>query len=235
MLRKWTLVASATLFLLASVAVPAAGQADATVSDLNAIPGTRLDICIASQGEVVSGLRYGRASQPGIVPAGTWTVQVRAAATGTCRGTKLLSRQVTLESGKDYTFVYWKPSRSVALKVFENDLALPGPDAVALRMRHMARTGPIDTWVWQKVLSPADEYAPTFDDLSKGMQTGLLSLDSRLTLIEAFPARSEAGWSYEYAYLALTTGSTYEAYFIGDAKANFMIILLGKAGVYAAP
>jgi hypothetical protein len=234
MLRKWTLVASATLLLLASVAVPAAGQADATVSDLNAIPGTRIDICVVGQGEVVSGLRYGRASEPGVVPAGTWTVQVRAAATGTCKGPKLLSKQVTLVGGTDYTFVYWKPTRSVALKVFENDLALPALTAVKLTMRHTAKAGPIDVWVWQKVvISPADEYDPTFDDLSKGTQAELPSLDARLTLIEAFPASPEAAWSYEYAYLALATDSIYEAYFIGDAKATFRIVLLGKAAVYA--
>jgi hypothetical protein len=83
------------------------------------------------------------------------------------------------------------------------------------------------------VISPADEYDPTFDDLSKGTQAELPSLDARLTLIEAFPASPEAAWSYEYAYLALATDSIYEAYFIGDAKATFRIVLLGKAAVYA--
>lgn len=234
MLRKWTLVASATLLLLASVAVPAAGQADATVSDLNAIPGTRIDICLQGQGEVVSGLRYGRASEPGAVPAGTWTVQVRAAATGTCKGPRLLSKQVTLEGGRDYTFVYWKPALSAALKVFENDLTLPTPEAVKLTMRHMAKAGPIDVWLWHHVgAQPTGYFDPTFDNIPRAQQAPTLLLEERQTMMEAFPAKETGLWSYEYYWTYFFAGGAYEAYFIGNARANFMIALLPKAGIYA--
>jgi hypothetical protein len=232
MLRKMLLAASACALLLGTLVTPVAAQDQATVRDLNGIPGTRIDICIVGAGEIISNLPYGRATDPTVVPAGTWRIQVRVAAAGSCKGTKLLTKDVVYEAGKDLTFVYWRPNQAVAVKVFENDLALPTEDAVTLVMRHAAKAGPIDVWLWQHVKPAVGEFDPTFDDLAKGQQAPRLTLDERQTMLEAFPAGENAGWGYEYYWTYLYAGGAYEAYFLGNARGNYRLVVVGQAGTF---
>ena len=231
MLRKIALAAGAGGLLLALIGTPVAANEVATLRHLNGLPGVRLDICLVGQGETVSGLRYGRFATRPDVPAATYKVQARIAATGVCTGRRLLVRDVVLEAGKDYTLVYWKPSRAVGLSVFENDLSLLEADAAILTMRHTASAGRADIWVWKHARA-AGLFDPTFDDLGKGGESPRLALDAGQVLIDAFPATERSSWTYRYFWTHFDAAMVYEAYLIGTEKKNHRIAVLGQAGTF---
>jgi hypothetical protein len=237
MRSKLGLIVTGGLLLLTAVATPVSAQGPATVRVLNALPGTRLEICVSGNGEVVSGLLYGKASARLDLDAGTWTVQARVASKGTCKGARLASRSgVVVDADSNLTFVLWKPKDKAALKVFENDVAVPDATAVTLVMRHAAKAGAFDAWVWQHVKPAADDYfVPTFDDLAKGASSTPLVLDERQVLIEAFPSVKSAPWDYEYLWQYLFTKGAYQVYFIGTERSNYQIVLLGEEGVPPPP
>jgi hypothetical protein len=236
MFRNIGLIASGALLLLGSLAMPVAAQEDAWVRFLNAVPDKRIDLCVVGVGEVVSGLRFGRASDPQDAGPGNWTVQARVATKGTCKGAKLATRQVVIEPDANYSVVVWRPKDAVAIKVFKNDVALPEAGAVTLVMRHMARAGTIDAWVWKHVRPAADDYfVPTFDDLAKARSSSKVVLSEGQVLIEAFPSAKSAPWDYEFLWQYIFAGGAYEAYLIGTGRSNYQVVLLGQVGTPPGP
>lgn len=234
MLRKMLLAVCSGALMAGLLAVPTSGEGVATVFDLNGIPGTKLDICIAGVGETVSNLPYGRVAYANDVPPGTYRMKVRVAAQGTCKGRLLYAGDVTLEADKNYTLVYWKPARTVKIRQFENDVSLPAADAASVTLRHTAKAGTIDAWVWQQVKA-ATEDGPTFDDLRKGGGRAPVILVERQTMIEVFPARKTKAWGYEYVYWYAEAGNAYQAYLIGTERRNYRVALLVQPGVPPVP
>lgn len=234
MLGKMLLALCPGVLMVGLLAAPTSGEGVATVFDLNGVPGTKLDICVLGLGETVSNLRYGRVAYANGVPAGTHRMQVRVAATGKCTGRLLFAGDVTLEADKNYTLVYWRPARTVKIRQFENDVSLPSADVGSLTLRHTAKAGPIDAWVWQQVKAAAED-APTFDDLGKGAGRAPVTLVERQALVEVFPASTTKAWSYEYVYWYAEASRTYQAYLIGTERKNYRLALLVQPGVAPLP
>jgi hypothetical protein len=184
---------------------------------------------------VISNLRYGRAAVLEM-DAGAWTIQPRVAKQGSCRGARLASRQILLEPDANDTLVVWRPKSTVSIEVFENDLSLPEAGAVTLVMRHMARAGAMDVWVWEHVKPAAEDYfVPTFADLAKGGSSSRLVLDEGQVLTEAFPSAKSAPWDYEFLWQYVFANGAYQAYFIGTERSNYQIVLLGQLGTAPGP
>jgi hypothetical protein len=232
--RNLLLLASANLLVLGLVTAPVHAADGVTVTSVNALPGTRIDVCVGGV-EVASGLAYGRSLRHSL-PLDA-SVIVRTAGSGTCKGTRLADPiHVTLAAGKEQSVVYWKPRRALRLTVFEDVMDVPGAGEATLVLRHVAKTPAIDGWLWQQVVMPtADGFAPTFDDLAKGQQSATVTLAARQMLIEAFPAGSKAGWSYEYLQAAASGDFAYQAYFMGNDRSNYRLVLVGRPGIIPPP
>ena len=53
-------------------------------------------------------------------------------------------------------------------------------------------------------------------------------------MLEAFPATKTTAWGYEYFWTYFYAGGAYQAYFIGNARANYQIVMIGQPGVLPA-
>jgi hypothetical protein len=219
--------------MLAAAPAPAIAQpADPSITALNGLPGLRLDICAVSGStklELASGLRYGRFSNADPLPQGTWTIQGRAAASGTCKGKLLASSTAFYEVGQQYTAVVWKPRSAVRVRRFQNDIGLPPETDATLTVRHVARVGDAAFWLWEQVTSAVHHDTPTFA-LVRGGASPIVRLREGQFLIEAFfvakgKPRQEELWRYA------DPGFAHQAYLIGTEPANFRLVLARQLAV----
>jgi hypothetical protein len=223
--------------ILVGVAAPpvVAQQADPILTALNGLPGQRMEVCLvsgATKTEIVSSIRYGRFSTEDVVPAGTYTVQGRAYATGTCKGKLLASTTALLEADANYTVVFWKPASSIRAKLFRNDAVLPAGAESTLVLRHMAKAEPIDAWVWLHARPAALD--PTFKDLPKGTSSSAVALRDGQVFLEAYLVYQKRARKYEL-WQDADSGYAYQAYLIGTSPTSFRLLWTRQAGVPAAP
>jgi hypothetical protein len=224
--RLVAIIGCVALMLTAAVSPVAAQPPDPMLTALNGLPGTRLDICAVSgttKLELASGLRYGRFSQVDPLPPGTWTIQGRVASTGTCRGRILASASAEYEAASHYTTVVWKPRRAIRVRRFENDPQIPAGADASLAVRHVARVGDVNVWLWQQVRIATEHDTPTFE-LARGASSPVVGLREGQFLIEAFfmsagRPRQEELWRYA------DVGYAQQAYLIGTEPANFRLVL----------
>lgn len=235
--HRWTRLlgssAGSALLLASALASPAvAAPGDAIVHGLNGLPGTRIDVCLGDL-EILSRVRYGRSKVDMTVAPGDYRLKMREAASGTCDGRLLKAVDITFEADTSYTVATWKPKRKVAVKRFVNDVSLPAADAVTLTLRHLAKSGTIDGWVWQ-VIRPASGhfFDPTFDDVAKGRGQGPVSMVEEQTLIEVYPTKRTHRLRFEFLWTYLFAGGAYQAYVVGTKERNFRVVLVGAAGVF---
>jgi hypothetical protein len=224
MLRKLILAAMGTSLLLGVFAVPASAVSPPEALEVNAIPGTKIEIC--SGGVEHLNLRYGRAADWG--PDGDvvtrWTI--RKAAPGTCKGKKLARFAYTFEDGTNYTVVYRKPRKGVKMSVFENETGVAVGQAT-MTIRHVARAKASDFWVWQKVPTVAGvpDDGPTVRGLGRGKSSLVFDVDLRDTMVAAFPVKAQRRWKSAFGSRTIQPGTAYQVIFMGNKQSNMKIKL----------
>jgi len=235
MLKKLLLGISATALVLGVLAVPAsAADPTADASWLNGLT-RKVDVCIGGA-RVGPRLKYGQVAWMNDVPPGTYTFKVRAAARVKCRGQKLASLTPTFVEGGNSTLVVWKPYSTIKVKVFNNDLSLPGAGKSTVTVRHMARRpGAVDVWMWAGVKAAEADFSPTVKGLKKGHSSAAVTVPAGQILMDVYATKRTRYFSWEgyWGYAEPDTAS--HAYLIGAKKSNFKVVRLWQPGVLLAP
>lgn len=182
----------------------AAGAADGGVLRLAHLsPDTpAVDVYVDSvdtpdSGILLTSVSYGTISDYQSVPAGTYTVSMRAAGAA-ATSAPVLSTTVTVAAGSAYTVAGVGEFASLGLEVIPDDLALPAEGQARARVVNAAST-----------LTPADVSLADGDELAGGLafaaQTGYVSVPGGQTTLEV-SGGSSAGTDLP---VELTSGSTY--------------------------
>ncbi len=223
MLRKLVLAVVSAVLVLGVLAVPASASPPPGALEINAIPGTRIDICSGGK-EVLSNLKYGRASRWDSIEPATQTWSVRKAALGKCKGKRLARFTYTFEWGSTYTIIYWRPKGVVKVKIYKNDDVPKLPGESSLRMHHAAKAGSIDMWAWQKVPAvAAANPGPTIDGLKKGTSSPGFAVPERDSLVIVVPERRTSRWSAASGGKLLNAGIDYQVVFMGSTQKNMRV------------
>lgn len=135
-LKQLVATGAITAMALTVIAMPAAAASKGTVTFVNGIPSTKVDVCIGKTNEIKSGLKYGGAISKQLV--GSKAVRFRKAAPGKCKGKVLAGKTVAVAAGSDQTVV--ATSKAPKVLVFENPgiAGSPAAPTSALTMRHAA-------------------------------------------------------------------------------------------------
>jgi len=221
MLRKLILAAMGTSLLLGVFAVPASAVSPPEALEVNAIPGTRIEIC--SGGVEHLNLKYGRAADWG-PDAGVSRWTIRKSAPGTCKGKKLARLSYTFEDGNNYTVVYWKPARGIKMSVFKNDTSVAA-DQATMTIRHVAQVKASDFWVWQKVPTVAGvpDDGPTVWGLGRRKSSLVFDVDPRDTMVAAFPVKALRRWNSAFGSRRIQPDAAYQAIFMGNKQSNMKV------------
>lgn len=222
MIRRIPLAVAGAIAILAASAAPTTGALPPpTGLEINAIPGTRIDIC--SKGvERRSNLRWTRGAAWDPIRPLTATWSVRKAKAGTCTGKRLARFTYTFEPGRSYVIVYWKPKDVVKMQVHDVTAPPTEPGRSSLRVIHAAKAGPIDVWFWQKVPAPAD-LLPTIDYIKKGHAAAPMDVPAYETVVSVLPDGKAVKWDIAGGAHDLAPDTAYQVVFMGSTARNMTV------------
>jgi len=173
--RKLLLPAAA---LLATTLLTAGcGSSSTRIRYVNAIPGAgNVDFWLDST-EVQTSSSYANAAKYQGISSGSHTVEVRTAGTAT----DLINTNVTLQGGKDYTFLAEKVQGNDAPVLLTDDNTAPASGDIKIRGINASPTCPVDIYVvphgtsisgfrptWPNIMQPNATSNPIYLSISAG-------------------------------------------------------------------
>ncbi len=177
MTRLRSIVTSAVVAALAISAMTgpvSAIDGKAKMVVVQGIPGAKTEVCISGN-EIRHTLRYGQ-YVPVSLPAGTYRLALRVAATGNCKGALVAKKQLILDGTERLTVVSSYKHAQRALLVFDDTENLVTFDDMTFTtygvIQHAARLGRLDLYVATPLNTGAAESVPTVPALRKGQQQG---------------------------------------------------------------
>ncbi len=224
MLRKLVLAAVGATLALGILAVPASAAPEpARALEINAIPGTAIDICAGGK-EYLSNFRYGKSARRDTIVPGPTTWKIKKAAPGKCTGKRLATFSFDFAEGATYTIVYSMPKSVVKMRIYQNKPVALAADEAAVKVVHAAKANAIDVWLWQAVPAPAAiKLGPTVDTLRKGNVSKDIVVKERYTVASVFPTAVSRKWSSESTARNLDAGWGYQLVFMGDTRKNMRL------------
>jgi hypothetical protein len=214
-------VAASALALTAFAGTASAATPGATVNVAHGIPGVKVDVCVAGSA-VKKDFKYGQKFQA-TLPAGTYTIRVRAAAhAATCRGTVLIKQSVTLTDGLNATAVANYVAGKPALSIFVNDLTVPSPDKATITVRHTAKAPTVDVWL-------NGGTAPAIENLARQGSVGPVAVDAA---VYSWWVSADGGYAPVIGprVAELKAGRAYQILAVGTKPANYRFIVISQAG-----
>jgi hypothetical protein len=184
------------------------------------IPGVKVDVCVAGSA-VKKNFRYGEQFKASL-PAGTYTIRVRADAPNPCKGAVLIKQSVTLTDGLNATAVANYVAGKPALSIFVNDLTGTTSEDATITVRHTARAPMVDVWL-------NGGTAPAVENLARKASAGPV----------AVPEGVYSWWvSADGTYAPvigprvaeLSAGRAYQILAVGTRAANYRFIVINQAG-----
>ncbi|MFN8619743.1 MAG: DUF4397 domain-containing protein [Chloroflexota bacterium] len=218
--RALVLAAATAALALSTLAGPAsAAPSGATVWVAHGIPGVTVDVCVGTD-EVKSNFKYGRTFKLDAVPAGDYTLKVYLAHAGTCKGTLVISKAVTLTDGLNATVVARIIGAKPGLQVFANDLSLGDAGKASVTVRHTATAPTVDVWV-------NGGLAPTVENLARGDERGPLEVPAG---VYSWWVSGDGGYQPVIgpAVGKLESGTAYQILAVGTAAKNYRFIVIGQ-------
>ena len=149
-IREIQMVAAMATAIAATAMAAPAVAAQSRIAIVNGIPVKKVDICLNGV-EIRSNLRYGGKIFR-VRADGTYLLKVFASNAGTCTGTKLAQKSITL-AADDLTIVATRNAPKVL--IFDNEAVNdgPGPGQAAIVWRHAADLGDL-TFHAQLMVAP---------------------------------------------------------------------------------
>ena len=215
------LAGAMALGLMAGTA-SAGGATGATVWVAHGIPGVKVDVCI-NGGEVRSNFKYGNAFSLEGVPAGRYTVKVRLASSGECKGAVAISEKVDLTDGLNATAVAQLVQGAPALKIFVNDIAIGDSDNASVTVRHTAKAPTVDVWV-------NGGTGPLVSGLAKGDEAGPVEVPGDAVYSYWVSAEGSSAPVIGPDVAELAPGTAYQIMAVGTDASNWRFIVIGQMG-----
>jgi hypothetical protein len=220
-MKKGIMGAMATVVVALSLVAGGAGSATAaagkaTLWVLHGVPGAKVDVCV-NRAEVKSNFTYGQQFSASL-PAGSYRVSVRAAASGTCTGAIILYAHPTLKAGGNYTAVaglgvLGKPS----LFLFKNDVRKTAAGAARLSIRHTAAAPRVDVWAdGSKLISGLRWGASSTMTVPRGSYRVAVAPAGTTTIVIGPQT------------FKLAAGQAYQVYATGSAKAGYRFQVIAQ-------
>jgi Domain of unknown function (DUF4397) len=206
--------------IAASLLIAGAGSASAapkaTLNVLHGIPGAKVDVCVNGT-EARSDFVYKRRFSAKLA-AGTYNIQVRAAAAGSCTGAVILKANPVLKGGKNYTAVAGLTAKGTPkLFIFRNDLRKTMAGDARLTVRHTAAAPAVDVWVnGSPFLHGVRNGASWTGQVPKGDYT-----------VRVAPAGTTTTVIGPRTF-GLGAGTAYQVFATGNAKAGYIFLVLAQ-------
>jgi hypothetical protein len=211
-----TLVAGmvAASMMVTAGAASAGGMAKVWV--LHAVPGATVDVCVDGS-EVRSNFQY-KQRFAAELPAGTYNLQVRLAASGECTGTLVLEADKRFKAGTNSTVVAGLDAAgNPALFRFGNNLDDTKGDNARISVRHTAAAPLVDVWV---------NRAPLIEDFANGQSvTTQVDPGSYTTRVVLAGTDTTAIGPRTFA---LDSDMAYQVYAAGNGSAGFIFLVLAQ-------
>jgi hypothetical protein len=212
--------ATATMALAVVAGSVSAAPAPATVVVAHGIPGVAVDVCVAGNA-VKANFKYGQQFKAEL-PAGTYTIRVRAHTHNPCKGTVLIKQYVTLTDGLNATAVANYKSGKPTLSIFVNDLTVPAGKAT-ITVRHAAKAPTVDVWL-------NGGSAPAVPGLARYASAGPVAVDPG---VYSWWVSAEGGYMPVIGprVASLSADSAYQIIAVGTTASNYRFIVVGQAGI----
>jgi hypothetical protein len=170
--------------LLAGAMAASCGSGGTKIRYINTIPNVgNVDFWVDST-EIVSNAGYGAAAKYLGTSGGSHTVEVRLGGTDT----DLINTTVTLQGGKDYTFLAEKVQGNNAPILFTDDITTPSPGNIGVRGINASPTCPVDIYVVPHG-TPISGFRPTWPNVAQPQATIYLSISAgTYDIVGTFPA-----------------------------------------------
>jgi hypothetical protein len=229
--RKLILAAASAALAVSALAVPAsASTTPATVWVAHGIPGAVVDVCVGGS-EVRSNFKYGRTFKLSDVTPGTYRIRVFLADSRTCKGTKVIDREVTLTDGLNATAVAWLNKKGApALKIFVNDVAINAYDAASVTVRHVAKAPAVDVYLSKTLNVAGFSGGPTIPNFKRGASAGPVEVEEAMYawwVTAAGTLKPVIG----PATGVLRSGDAYQILAVGTSAKNYRFIVIGQPGM----
>ena len=223
-IRRLGLSAAAAALALTAFAgsVSAAAPTGATVNVAHGIPGAKVDVCVAGSA-VKTDFKYGQQFKAQL-PAGTYTIRVKAAAhAAPCKGTLLIKQSVTLTDGLNATAVANYVAGKPALSIFVNDLSGTSDSKATITVRHTAKAPTVDVWL-------NGGKAPAIENLARQSSVGPVAVDAG---VYSWWVSADGAYAPVIGprVAELMAGNAYQILAVGTNVANYRFIVIGQAGV----
>jgi len=221
-LRRLSLTLAGTaLALTAFAGTASAAPAGATVNVAHGIPGVKVDVCVAGSA-VKTDFKYGQQFRA-TLPAGTYTIRVRAADhAATCKGTVLIKQSVALTDGLNATAVANYVAGKPALSIFVNNLTGTSATDATITVRHTAKAPTVDVWL-------NGGKAPAVENLARHKEAGPVSVPQG---VYSWWVSADGGYAPVIGprVAELKAGRAYQILAVGTNMANYRFIVINQAG-----
>ncbi len=220
-LRRLSLTLAGTALALTAFAGTASAASPATVNVAHGIPGVKVDVCVAGSA-VKTDFKYGQQFRAQL-PAGTYTIRVKAAAhAAPCKGTLLIKQSVTLTDGLNATAVANYVAGKPALSIFVNDLTGTSDSKATITVRHTAKAPTVDVWL-------NGGTAPAVENLARYASAGPVAVDAG---VYSWWVSADGGYAPVIGprVAELKAGRAYQILAVGTNMANYRFIVINQAG-----
>jgi hypothetical protein len=145
MRRAWSIIAIATLGVMAALLTTPAGAATpAKVSVVHGIPNTPVNVFVNGK-STLQNFKPGTVAGPLDLAAGTYTVTVFPASNTKGTGTPVIKATATVAAGKNYSLVaHLTTAGKPTLTPYANDVSMVGAGKARLVVRHDAAAPAVD-------------------------------------------------------------------------------------------
>jgi hypothetical protein len=218
--RKLGLAVATAALALVAVAGPASAATPATVNVVHGIPGVAVDVCVGGSA-VKSNFKYGQQFRAQL-PAGSYTIKVRAHTATACKGTLLIKQAVTLTDGLNATAVANYKAGAPVLSIFVNDITVPSGKAT-ISVIHAAKAPTVDVWL-------NGGTAPAISDLARRTAVGPVAVDPG---VYSWWVSAVDTWQPVIGPRAasLSADTAYQIIAVGTKASNYRFVVVKQAGI----
>jgi hypothetical protein len=203
--------------IIGTAGAASAGTGKAKVWVAHGIRGAVVDVCV-NKGEVKSNFEF-KDKFSAKLPAGSYSVSIRAASKGECKGDIILWKRLDLQAGKNYTAIAGMTRKGgVRLYAFGNNVKPLADSTARLTVRHTAAAPKVDVWV---------NGSPAITDFAPNGTEATVTLARGDYTVRVAPANTTTTVIGARTF-DLMGGMAHQVFAVGDGDAGYAFLVIGQ-------